>query len=128
MSVQKISKKEDTIVLDVVIENNGVQQNLKMALDTGATYVTVPKNFIDALNIRVGSLKQKGELISASGIEPVSIVILERVKALVKEVRNVEVMVHDLPPQSSIDGLLGLNLLKNFNVHINFKEGILFFE
>ena len=35
---------------------------------------------------------------------------------------ELEVIVHDLPPTSYVDGLLGLNFLKNFKVCLDFRE------
>ncbi len=39
--------------------------------------------------------------------------------------RDVKVVVHDLPPTSRVDGLLGLNFLNNFNLKLMFKKGYL---
>ena len=128
MTTHKIDKGATHITLDVFLENNGIKRKLRMALDTGATHVMIPAPFMELLNIKSDQIKEKGELVSATGVEPVSIVVIEKISALRNEARNVEVMVHDLPSKSYVDGLLGLNFLKNFNVHLNFKEGILFFE
>ena len=37
-------------------------------------------------------------------------------------------MIHDLPEISRVDGLLGLSYLRNFDLIIKFKEGILELE
>ena len=53
---------------------------------------------------------------------------LFKVKSIVllgKKVTNVEVAVKNLPKESRVDGLLGLSFLRNFDVRINFKEGVL---
>jgi hypothetical protein len=45
------------------------------------------------------------------------------VEALGKSVTSLEVLCHTLPPTSRVDGLLGLNFLRQFNVSLNFKRG-----
>jgi len=37
----------------------------------------------------------------------------------------VEVLCHDLPPESGVDGLLGLSFLKHFKLTIRFRKGII---
>ncbi|MBI2105867.1 clan AA aspartic protease [Candidatus Woesearchaeota archaeon] len=125
MITRKIDKGTTHIILDVFLENNGIKRKLRMALDTGATHVMIPNSFMELLNIKSDQIKEKGELVSATGVEPVSIAVIEKINALRNEAKNVEVMVHNLPSKSYVDGLLGLSFLKNFNVHINFKEGVL---
>jgi len=53
------------------------------------------------------------------------LVSFDSVRVLGKEAKNVKAIVHDLPAKSYVDGLLGLSFLRNFNVHLNFKEGTL---
>ncbi|MBW1717302.1 MAG: hypothetical protein JRJ77_16020 [Deltaproteobacteria bacterium] len=38
---------------------------------------------------------------------------------------DVEVLCHDLPSEAKVDGLLGLNFLRNFNIAIMFKEDVI---
>jgi len=40
----------------------------------------------------------------------------------IEEINNIEVVVHDLPPTSRIEGLLGLNALRALKAHINFAK------
>lgn len=56
-------------------------------------------------------------------MEKVPIVNAEYMRVAGKESKEVKTVIHDLPQKSYVDGLLGLSFLKNFNLHINFKEG-----
>ena len=67
-------------------------------------------------------------IITASGIEKAPLIIVDRISVLGKEARNVECVVHDLPEQSRIDGLLGLSFLRRFKICIDFKNGLLEIE
>ncbi len=50
---------------------------------------------------------------------------VEGIRALGKSVEDVEVLCHDLPPEARVDGLLGLNFLRHFNIAIRLKEGVI---
>jgi predicted aspartyl protease len=64
-------------------------------------------------------------MVTASGVERAPLITLESVSLGGEEVKEVQALVHDLPPRSYVDGLLGLSFLRNFRVSLNFKEGIL---
>ncbi|OYT28661.1 hypothetical protein B6U98_04350 [Thermoplasmatales archaeon ex4572_165] len=44
---------------------------------------------------------------------------------ILKTVRDCDMIIHDLPETSCVDGLTGLNFLKHFTLSIDFKQGIL---
>jgi predicted aspartyl protease len=62
---------------------------------------------------------------TASTIEKAPLITLRRVRVLGVEAKQVEVVVHDLPPKSRVDGLLGLSFLRHFNIHLLFRDGVL---
>lgn len=97
----------------------------KLALDTGATYCMIPWEIAETLGIRPELSKETVNIITASGVEKSPLVILKTVEALGKKVTNVKAVVHDLPPQSYVDGLLGLSFLRHFKISIDFQNGIL---
>lgn len=69
--------------------------------------------------------KEKIEIITASGVEKAPLVKLNSILVLGKRIEEVEVVVHDLPPKGYVDGLLGLKLLVELKLKIDFSEGIL---
>ena len=56
------------------------------------------------------------------------VITVSRVIALGEEVMDLEVACHDIPSNAYADGLLGLNFLRNFNIHLRFKEGVIEIE
>ena len=97
-------KGASVIVVDVLIKHKTRRKKVRMAFDTGATYMMIPWEV-------------------AESIEKVLVVELLHVRIGNTEASSVKAMVHDLPPKSYVDGLLGLSFLRNFNLHINFKDG-----
>jgi len=93
-----------------------------MVLDTGATYTMIPWEVAEALSLDKYDYKNRIETITASGLEMSPLIKLPEVIVGNSKLRDVEVIVHDLPPKSFVDGLLGLSFLKYFNLSINFQE------
>ena len=100
----------------------------KMALDTGATYLMVSWEMAEVLGYEPELSKERIDMTTASGVEKVPLITLKSVSVLGKRARNVKAIVHDLPPRSYVDGLLGLSFLKNFKVCLDFRKGILEIE
>jgi hypothetical protein len=53
---------------------------------------------------------------------------VESILVLGKHVKNCEVLIHDLPETSRVDGLIGLSFLKNCKIKIDFQKGVLELE
>ena len=72
--------------------------------------------------------KKHVDIVTASKIEKAPLVSIDAISVTDKTEERVDVLVHDLPKNSYVDGLLGLSFLRNFNIYIDFKEGILEIE
>lgn len=60
---------------------------------------------------------------SAIGKESGWLLRLPRVTALGHSLSDLRVNVHDLPDETGIHGLLGLNFLRHFNYEVRSREG-----
>lgn len=122
------NRNTSVIIVDVFIKHKDRQKKVRMALDTGATYMMVPWEVVEALDFEPEISKERIETVTASGIEKVPLITLSLVRIGNKEATKIKAIVHDLPPKSYVDGLLGLSFLRNFNLNINFKGGYLELE
>ena len=96
---------------------------VNLALDTGATWTLVSWEIAVQLGYDPASVQQRTPITTGSGVEYCPKLTLERVEALGKKVGNLEALCHTLPPTSRVDGLLGLNFLRGFDVRLNFRAG-----
>lgn len=110
----------------IIIVNAKVKASLatigRFAVDTGASYVVLPWKLTTAIGILIDPTKTL-QTTTATTVETVPEVIIPEMSVLGKIVKNVEAIVKDLPPETTVDGLLGLSFLRNFKLFIDFKKG-----
>ena len=121
MSNYPLSTEFGVIVVYAIISDRHTKI-LKLALDTGATYTIVPFEAAFAIGCNPTDSKQKIEIVTASGIEYAPLITIPFVKAFGFEVKNLPVVCHNLPPRSQVDGLLGLNFLRHFDIGLYFLK------
>ena len=96
---------------------------LNLALDTGATTTLLDFVTLRELGYPVEHPDASIQLTSCTGIETVPMVELGRICALGQERKSLPVAAHTLPSTARIDGLLGLDFLRDSNVEIDFRAG-----
>ena len=112
-----------TLRLTVGGINTDTFRNLIVALDTGATTTVIPTEVALALGYDLSNPKGQIGLLTASGAASAKVITVRKLAAVGETVEDIEVLCHNLPGNSAIKGLLGLNFLKHFNVNISFSTG-----
>ena len=63
------------------------------------------------------------QVTTGSRVELCPRVTVQRLEALGKSISNFPVLSHTLPPTSQVDGLLGLDFFRGFQIIIDFRNG-----
>ena len=113
------------IVLFVTISRGNIKRRLKMVLDTGATYCMIPWHIAEELGYKPALSKEYISVNTANGQIHTPTIMVESIIVLGKKVNNCEMMIHDLPETSRVDGLIGLSFLRNCKLSIDFTKGVL---
>ena len=116
------------IVVEPELEGEIVTERIKMALDTGATYTMVPWKIARVLGLKPEISEKWVDITTASGVESVPLISLNSIILFDKKVDDMDIIIHDLPARSYVDGLLGLSFLRNFKLCLDFQKGILEIE
>ena len=124
MSKTSFNPKFPIIIVEGTIKKDA-ERTLRLALDTGCSRTIISFETAEAIGCDPGGSHSRSRIITGSGIEIVPLVSLKSIKALGKTIKNIEVACHNLPEEGFVDGLLGLDFLKNFKLAIDFKKGII---
>ena len=98
---------------------------LKLAVDTGASITMIPSKAALGIGIDPSKTTRHIEITTANGIILTPIVRIPSFMCFGVEVKNLDVICHNLPPESVVEGLLGLNFLTQAKVVINFAKNII---
>lgn len=96
---------------------------LRLALDTGATRTMVNAAVLVSLGYDPALSTDRVQVTTGSAIEYVARVTLVRIAALEQQRSSMSVLAHTLPPSASIDGLLGLDFLRERRLCLDFRAG-----
>lgn len=104
------------------LEHGNKTADVEVALDTGAVTTIINSSIAEYLGCNPAASQKRRRIVTASGIEWCSVVHVDKVTACGKTLENLEVICHDLPPATTIRGLLGENFLRHFDLKINYKK------
>lgn len=105
--------------------NTDTAQTLSVGLDTGASITSIPSQVATDLGYDLSNLKQEVDILTSGGIITAKIITVRNLTAIGETVEDIDVLCHDLPENSIVEGLLGLNFLQHFDISILFSTGII---
>ncbi|MFQ5708841.1 MAG: retroviral-like aspartic protease family protein [bacterium] len=117
--------EEDLIYLSAKIFGPFGSTNTRLALDTGATVTMIGSNILEGLGYNLKASTKKVSIVTGSGFERVQELNVQKLQAIDQAVENLMVICHDLPEETGLDGLLGLNFLRHFDLAINWSNSTL---
>jgi len=91
----------------------------RLAVDTGATTTMIPPKAALAVGVNPVRSTTFRETLTASGKELIPLVVLPSFHVFEHTFRHLTVACHELPAESPIDGLLGLEVLTQLQAVLN---------
>ena len=116
-----------SIVVDLLLEAADSSSTLviPVVLDTGASMTIIATDIMSRLGYDPANPGlERQRIVTGSGIEYAPRTTVRSAASIGQKVTNLDVLCHDLPPESGVDGLLGLNFLKHFKLSISFRRGV----
>jgi len=116
----------DLVMVDINLWNKvtNVYNHMLITVDTGASVTTISTDLLYKLGYSVSSGQQR-RIITASSVEYVRSVTIDKLRIGGVELNNIEVYAHTFPESSFSLGLLGLNVLKNFDMNFLFSKKVI---
>jgi len=98
---------------------------VKLIVDTGAAMTMLSWEILEGLGYDPAGTKERVRLVTVSGFERVPRISVESSHCLGKELRGFPVICHDLPFNRYVDGLLGMDFLRRFDIAIRPRRGVI---
>ena len=96
---------------------------VRLALDTGATGSMINWDLIVLIGYDPAAVSDRVQMTTGSGVEFAPLVTIEKIEALGIERCNFPILCHTLPPSSTVDGVIGLDLLRGQRLLLDFRAG-----
>jgi hypothetical protein len=96
---------------------------LRMALDTGSTSTLVNAGPLAFLGYDPENSADKAHVATGSRVESAPLIVIDRIDALDQSCLNLRVICHTLPVNTRLDGLLGLDFLRDRSLLVDFRKG-----
>lgn len=119
-------QKKGAVVIVPATLNERAEGNF--VVDTGASYTMISHATAKELSIDLSQKFPTMPFQTANGVVHAPLVKLDSIDVGGLQVRDLTAAVHDVFPDSSISGLLGLNFLSNFRLDIDTKGSVLHLE
>jgi len=104
----------------------GMYRSMLMTIDTGATVTTLSKDVLYLLGYdKPDKTKEKKRVTTASGVEYVDEMTVDKIKLAGFELLDVNVYAHTFPQESFSNGVIGINILSRFDLYLLFSKGIM---
>ena len=116
---------DDLIIVRLRVWGPQGSDLLRVALDTAASDTLIVPEVLDMLGYNPREAEGLTSVTSVIGEEKGYSIKVDRLSALGYEMTDFVVNAHDLPDQSGLQGLLGLNFLRNFNYEVRSADGVI---
>jgi predicted aspartyl protease len=111
------------IVITAQIYGPAGHRRVRLALDTGAMTTMINTVILINLGYDPALSPDRLQMTTASGVEYVPRIAVDKINALGQERTGFPVVVHTLPPSASVDGLLGLDFFRGQQLTLDFRNG-----
>ena len=93
-----------------------------MSLDTGSSITLFTPRLLQEMGLDPTATTARRLVYTYDGAVELPVLQVPRLRVLGQEVHDLEVACGELPLQLGLDGVLGLNFLRHFDLRINFRE------
>jgi predicted aspartyl protease len=93
-----------------------------MSLDTGSSITLFTPRLLQEVGLDPAAANVRRSVYTYDGVAELPVLQVPRLRVFGQEVHDLEVACGELPLQLGLDGVLGLNFLRYFDLRINFRE------
>ena len=103
---------------------NGFRE-IDMVLDTGAVYTVIAWDVAKDIGYDPAISERRMPIVTANGVIEAPLITIASIQMADLRADAIDVICHDIPEITGIEGLLGISFLKNFRTLIDFTAMVL---
>lgn len=111
------------VVVRAILSGPAGEAIAHLAIDTGATETMISNAALVSLGYDPALSIERRQVTTASTVEFMPRIAVTRLRAIGAEIANFKVLAHTLPTSASVDGVLGLDFLRDRRLIIDFRKG-----
>jgi predicted aspartyl protease len=121
----KITQINKLLFIDISLwsKKENKYRNMSVAIDTGASITTISEYILNSLGYKKTVMHFK--ITTASSSVEVQERHIHKLKLGNIEFSNIKVYAHNFPEETFIDGVLGMDVLENFNFKVDLDNHFL---
>ena len=98
---------------------------VSLLIDTGASYTIISWETLLSLNADPAAATTRKPVTTANGLVWMPQVGIERFNALGQNIKSFEVLAHTIPLGSQVNGVLGMDFLRQFEFKLELKKAFI---
>lgn len=115
--------EEGLIVVRAALTGPAGVRLIRLVLDTGASDTAINAGILIDLGYDIAAAAEHVPVATASGMETAAVVPIQKIIALGQQRTDLAVLTYPFPAELDIDGLLGLDFLREYVLRIDFRAG-----
>jgi predicted aspartyl protease len=119
----RFERWQNLIIIQAAIEGERQVRTVRLLVDTGSTYTVVSWQRLQNLGYDPATSRERRQIFTVDSMIMVPRVRLRRFHCLGKIVENFLILCHTVPFISYVDGLLGTDFLRSFDIAIHVRRG-----
>lgn len=121
--ISRFDPKGRLIFVEAEVAGPSGTAGATLVLDTGATGTSLNANLLRSIGYDPDSATEFARMTTGTGISKVPRMVVTRLGALGTHAIGLRVLVHTLPAEAAVDGLLGLDFFQGRSLTIDFRTG-----
>ena len=122
MKHYRLTVRSELLFTRAALKHQNRIRVVNLLIDSGSTYTVLSWEVLLSLKLDPATSVPRRSIMAANGLLVLPEVEIEEFHSLGQPIERFPVLAHTIPLGSQVDGLLGMNFLRQFEMDINFKQ------